>query len=132
MSEENVEVVRAAYACLNRGAFDAGLALMHPEAEWVEDPRVPGARTRRGRAEIRQYVESMDRYWRGMHFEPERFVERGDEVLALGRLTAQSPRGGPQIDRTFDQMVTLRDGKIIRLRWFATRQEALEAAGLGE
>jgi ketosteroid isomerase-like protein len=132
MSQENVEIVKAAYACLNRGDFDAGLALMHPEAEWVEDAQVPGARTRRGLVEIRQYVESMPRYWQGLHVEPERFVDRGDEVLALGRLTAHSPRGGPGIDRTFDQMITLRDGKIVRARWFSTRQEALEAAGLEE
>ena len=132
MSQENVEVVKAAYACLNRGDFDAGLALMHPEAEWVEDPLVPGAKTRRGLGEIRRYVESMPRFWESLRVEPERFVDRGDEVLVLGRLTAHTRRGGPEIERTFDQMVTLRDGKIISIRWFSARQEALEAAGLSE
>jgi ketosteroid isomerase-like protein len=132
MSEENVEVVRAAYACLNRGDLDAVLELMHPECEWVEDPRVPGARTRRGLGEIRPYVESMPRFWEGLRVEPERFVDRGDEVFALARLTAYTRRGGPEIDRTFDQMITLRDGKMVRGRWFSTRKDALEAAGLSE
>jgi ketosteroid isomerase-like protein len=56
MSQENVEVVKAAFARGSRGDFDGLLALFHPRVEWVEDPRVPGAITRRGHAEVKQGI----------------------------------------------------------------------------
>lgn len=34
MSEENVELVRSAYAAFNRGDFDAVGRFFHPEIEW--------------------------------------------------------------------------------------------------
>ena len=34
MSQENVEVVRSAYAAFNRSDFDAVAAALHPDVEW--------------------------------------------------------------------------------------------------
>ena len=34
MSQENVELVPAAYAAFNRGDFDAVAAALHPDVEW--------------------------------------------------------------------------------------------------
>ena len=132
MSQENVEVVKAAFARGSRGDFDAPLALVHPGAEWIEDPRMPGAITRRGDAEVRRYFESLPRYGEELRFELERFVDYGDEVLALARVTTRARRGGPEIGRPFDAIFTVRDGKIVRGRSFSTRHEALDAAGLRE
>jgi uncharacterized protein len=132
MSQENVEIVKAAFAHASRGDFDGLLALFHPRVEWVEDPRVPGAITYRGHAEVKRYFESMPRYWEELRVEPERFVDYGDEVLALARVTTRARRGGPEIDRPFDAIFTVRDGKIVRGRWFSTRHDALDAAGLRE
>ena len=133
MSQENVEVVKAVFARGSRGDFDGLLALFHPGVEWVEDqdPRVPGAITRRGRAEVKRYFESMPR-WGKLRIEPERLVDYGDEVLALARVTTRARRGGPEIDRPFDAIFTVRDGKIVRGRSFSTRHDALDAAGLRE
>jgi ketosteroid isomerase-like protein len=130
MSEKNVEIFRRAIDAFNRGDFEAALALCHSEVEWVGDPRVSGVRTRRGHAEVKRYLETVPRYWEELRLEPERFVDRGDQVLVLARMTARTRRGGPEIERQFDQVITLRDGKITRGRWFLTREEALEAAGL--
>ena len=132
MSQENVEVVKAAFARGSRGDFDGLLALVHPGAEWIEDPRMPGAITRRGDAEVRRYFESLPRYGEELRFELERLVDYGDEVLALARVTTRARRGGPEIDRPFDTIFTVRDGKIVRGRSFSTRHDALEAAGLSE
>jgi ketosteroid isomerase-like protein len=129
MSRENVEVVKAAFARGSRGDFDGLLALFHPEVEWVEDPHLAGANTRRGHAEVKRYFESMPR---DLRVEPERFVDYGDDVLALARVTTRARRGGPEIDRPFDTIFTVRDGKIVRGRSFSTRHDALEAAGLRE
>jgi ketosteroid isomerase-like protein len=130
MSQENVEVFRLAIDAFNRCDFDAALALCDPEVEWVGDPRVSGVQTRQGHPEVRQYLETIPRYWEELRLEPERFIDRGDQLLVLARMVARTRRGGPEIDRQFDQVITMRDGKIVRGRWFLTRDEALEAAGL--
>jgi ketosteroid isomerase-like protein len=132
MSRENAEVVKAVFARGSRGDFDGLLALFHPEVEWVEDPHVPGAITRRGHSEVRRYFEGMPRYGEELRVEPERFVDYDDEVLALARVTTRARRGGPEIDRPFDAIFTVRDGMIVRGRSFSTRHDALDAAGLRE
>jgi ketosteroid isomerase-like protein len=74
----------------------------------------------------------MPRHWEELRFEPERFVDYGDEVLALARVTTHPRRGGPEIDRPFDAIFTVRDGMIVRARLFSSRHDALDAAGLSE
>jgi ketosteroid isomerase-like protein len=45
---------------------------------------------------------------------------------------ARGRAGGVPIARQTAQLMTLRDGKIVRQDFFASRAEALEAAGLTE
>ena len=59
MSQENVEIVKDAYARSSRGDFDGLLALFDPGVEWVDDPLVAGAVARRGHAEVKRYFESL-------------------------------------------------------------------------
>jgi ketosteroid isomerase-like protein len=132
MSEENVDIFRRAIDAFNRSDFEAALALCHPEVEWIGDPRISGARMRHGHADVKRYLESIPRYWEELCLEPEQFVDCGDRVLVLARMTARTRRGGPEINRCFDQVIRFRDGKIFRGHWYLTRAEALTAAGLRE
>jgi ketosteroid isomerase-like protein len=133
MSEENVEVVRRALEAFNRGDLQAALAYLHPDGEVADDPRVPGGgTTHRGNTEVERYLKSLSRYWESVRYVPERFVDRGDDVLVLTRMTTHTRRGGPEIERQLDLMVTLRERRIFRVRTFSSRKEALEAAGLSE
>jgi ketosteroid isomerase-like protein len=42
MSQENIEVVRSAFAAWNRGDLDAWLETFHPRAEWRTSGAFPG------------------------------------------------------------------------------------------
>jgi len=132
MSEKNVEIERRSLDAFNRGDLEAAFADVDPETELIDDPRVPGGQTLRGKAEGERYFDSLSRYWESVRIVPERLVDLGDDVLILGRMIARTRRGGPEIERALDQMVTLHDGKIIRNRVFSSRDDALEAAGLSE
>ena len=48
MSQENVEIVRRGIESFNRRDMAAIRADAHPQIEWVEDPRYPGAQTFHG------------------------------------------------------------------------------------
>jgi ketosteroid isomerase-like protein len=52
--------------------------------------------------------------------------------LAVVRLTGRGVASGVEIDQRFFQVYAVRNGKIIRMVEFVTRDEALEAAGLKE
>jgi ketosteroid isomerase-like protein len=43
MSQENVEIVRAAIESFNRGDLDTLLREMPPEIEWHDQPELPGS-----------------------------------------------------------------------------------------
>jgi ketosteroid isomerase-like protein len=63
---------------------------------------------------------------------PERFIDCGDQVLVFVRSEARARSSVPDIDEQWAHLLTVRDGKAVRLQQFRDRDEALEAAGLRE
>jgi hypothetical protein len=45
---------------------------------------------------------------------------------------ARGKTSGAEVDMRRGQVLTLRDGKVVRWRLFRTKEEALEAVGLSE
>jgi len=132
MSEENVEVVRRAYSYVEQGDFQALVELFDPDAEYIEDPRIPGAVTRQGRAEIRRYGESLSRYWQSIELKIERCAQRGADVVVFSSIRARAKASGVELDRPLFHVFSVRDGKLVRAQWLSSESEALEAAGLEE
>ena len=62
----------------------------------------------------------------------ERAFDCGDEVLLFVRVRGQGSHTGIPLDVQIAQLVTLRDGKVVRVKVFPDRDEALEAAGLSD
>jgi ketosteroid isomerase-like protein len=54
----------------------------------------------------------------------------GDRVLVVTHHRATGRASGAPISERTTQVMTLRGGKIVRQDFFASREEALEAAGL--
>ena len=53
-----------------------------------------------------------------------------DQVVAVLRFGGHAKQSGVGTEQTFATVYTIRDGKIARGREYATRDQALEAAGL--
>jgi ketosteroid isomerase-like protein len=130
MSQENVEIVRRAYETFNAGDISGWLALHSPDAELHDLPVLPGAAVHRGHAELRTWAEQMIETAEDLRFEPQRFIEAGDFVLASVRGTGKGRGSGVPAEISFFHVAEFGDGKIRRLRSYATEDEALEAAGL--
>ena len=131
MSQENVEIVRAAYDAFNRGDRDAAFRDMHPEFEltWQGAPD-PGPH--RGHQEARARIEDGVAAYGTVSYELDNVRESGEQVVAL--ITARvRPKGtGAEIENRVGHVWTLRDGNVVSLHMFPKRQQALEAAGLWE
>jgi ketosteroid isomerase-like protein len=141
MSEENVEIIRQAYASYNaavsapnpREAIRAFLErFADPEIEWDPPPIQVEQQIYRGIDGVMEFFETILEAFEQVRQVPERFIDCGDQVLVFLRSEARGRTAGLEINEQWAHLVTVRDGKIVRLQQFRDRDEALEAAGLSE
>ncbi len=133
MSEENVELVRQAFEAFNEGGADA--------AEVFYDPAVvldnsqspfPDAGVYRGLESVRKWFEGLAEAFGDISYEVEAVRDLGDQVAVSLRVRGSGPHSGIDVDYRFAPLITMRDGKIVRVDRFTDLPEALEAAGLSE
>jgi len=132
MSQENVEIVRRAVELIR--PFDesfsgsrVGTNLLDPAFE-VHDHDSPDLGLLRGHAGFLRWID----YWDAMDWslDPEEFIDAGERVVVLARLSARGRESGVSLERRDGMVWTVRDGKAVRLDYFNNATKALEAAGL--
>jgi ketosteroid isomerase-like protein len=103
-----------------------------PDIEWVEDPQRADGRVYRGHEGVQQSFERWLEQWDEYAFEAERFIDCGDDVLAVAREHARGLTSGASVSSRIFAVYTIRAGKIARYREFYDEQAALKAVGLEE
>jgi ketosteroid isomerase-like protein len=131
MSEQNVEVVRKVYEALNRRDWDAGFHDMHPDFEMTTQREI-AAGTRRGRKQVQEFVEEYSAAFDNHIFEPDEFLENGDQVVVLLTRRARPKGGSADIVVRNGHLWTVRDGTILSMKSFPDPEKALEAVRLRE
>jgi ketosteroid isomerase-like protein len=80
-----------------------------------------------------RFWEGIDETFEELWLEPQEWVDAGDRVATRLRHHGQGKESGVEIDaELYHQVATFRDGRIVRMEYFATWAEALEAAGVSE
>jgi ketosteroid isomerase-like protein len=133
MSEENVDLVRRAYAELGPNPAQADPSAIArfaaPDIEFDFTAVYPDAPTVRGTEALTQSLP----WGRSAKLEPERFFDVDDErVLVFVRVTATGEGSGVPVELRDAHEITLRDGLVTRVKVYLDRTQALEAAGLSE
>jgi ketosteroid isomerase-like protein len=138
MSQENVEVVRRVFDASAQRDADTVFSLFDPEAEW-DNSRGPfkdliGAGVYRGHEGLRRFWhEYYAEAWESVEDNLEELIDIGDSVVSVVNSRARGRASGVEVEWTHNAGVwTIRDGKVVRVAWFTTREEALKAAGLRE
>jgi ketosteroid isomerase-like protein len=135
MSEENVEVVRKAFAYEFYGHGGRTEAAMYFAPDFEMNP-VEGGRMEEERStgldSIRDNFERWAGAWENLDVTAEKFVDAGDRVLVTMRHRGRGRTSGVEVDARFFVVYTLREGKVSRVDEYTEREEALEAAGLSE
>jgi uncharacterized protein len=132
MSQENVEVVRRAFEAFSRDDWDAFIGMLDPEIEWATTGQFVGGQVYRGHAGVREFLDALGGEFDGFHAEPQGFASASDVVVADIRVSGTGKRSGAPVELQFTVVASLRSGRVIRVRNFLERQEALKAAGLRE
>jgi ketosteroid isomerase-like protein len=142
MSQENVEIVRRAYEVYNE-IGRTGPEFVDPEelapdlwehlapdVELYERSELPDAKVYRGRDEIKEYWRKTQEVFAVARWETLEFIDLGPAVAVVTKVTATGRGSEVSVEMDETDVVWFRDGLIVRLQGFATRGQAVEAAGL--
>jgi len=130
MSEENVQKVREYIAAYNRRDLDAAVESFDPEIDWVLPAR-QSSDNARGPEEVKGFWREIDETMDELQLEPQEHVDAGDRVATRLRHRGRGKGSGAELDEElYHQVATFRDGKMVRLEYFAEWAEARRAAGL--
>jgi ketosteroid isomerase-like protein len=134
MSQENVEIVRACSEAFMNGDIETALDALDPEIEWhATVGGLDEGRVARGREEVVQGFVDYFEVWEQMEMRAEKFIDAGGEdVVVFHHEVAKGRESGVVVETDTGTVQTVRDGKIVRVRSYMDRNQALEAAGLSE
>jgi uncharacterized protein len=132
MSQENVEIVRTAFAAFERGDMDALLELCDDDIAITQPPDLPGIPgEQRGHSGVLEALAIWPEQWEDYRSELVRIVaDRGDLVVVTARTRGRGKQSGVQVEMDFAFVFTVSDEKIVEWRLFMREDQALEAAGL--
>jgi ketosteroid isomerase-like protein len=137
MSEENVEIVRRMYDAAARRDSDVVLAIYDPEVE-VDMSRAPcrdlvGKRFYHGHDGLRAFYREWNSAWETVESDVEELIDAGERVVSVETTRGRGAASGAAVELHQCGIWTLRARRIVRVEWLdATREEALEAAGVPE
>jgi ketosteroid isomerase-like protein len=127
VSQENVDIVRAAFASADPLSSYERLA---PDAVFDFTAVYPDQPLLRGIEQMRAFRDSGP-WGRSMRFVAERYFDVDEErVLVFVRATASGRQSGAPVRAAAAHEFTLREGLIVRVKVHSNRDEALEAMGL--
>jgi ketosteroid isomerase-like protein len=137
MSQANVDFVRAQMEAFNRGDIEAVLAAYDPAIEFEvatdQGRDSPDFAVYHGVDEVRAMLADFLEAFSEMRLEPERFVDGGDAVIVVLRVRQRGRASGAEVASTrYANVVTLREGKIVRVQDFPEPADAFAALGLVE
>ena len=127
ISQENVDKARAFIEAYNRRDFDAAVESFDPEIDWVL-PAHQSSDSGRGPDEVRRFWEGLDETFEELRLDPQEFVDDGDQVATRLRYYGRGKGSGIVVEgELYHQVVTFRDGRMVRIEYFTDWDQALEA-----
>jgi ketosteroid isomerase-like protein len=99
------------------------------DVEWVNPHDAVERGSRQGIDSFNEAIRSVYAAWEEVRFEPERIIDSGDEVVALGQVRGRGRGAGIEVARPHGEIWTFRDGRAIQMRWFHSHSETLKPPG---
>jgi ketosteroid isomerase-like protein len=135
MSQADVDLVRRALeAGVPRDGASA-LALYDPALVW-DVSRLQGvdfgAGLIHGHDGFRHWLREWYTAWESTHNDVEELIDAGEYVVSIMTQRGRGRASGAQVELKQYAVWTIHDGKIARVVWFPTREEAFAAVGLSK
>ena len=131
MSQENVEIVRTGVEAFNAGDWDRYFDQLDPDVEWWDRGDEPTRPCIAGTRVSAHFWLTLLRRWRlGCKRRSSSTPPSG--WLSPFRLHGHGKTSGAEFEEHEVHALRLRDGKIVEVREYRTKEQALEAVGLRE
>jgi ketosteroid isomerase-like protein len=129
MSADDIRTVREAAEAMTRGDWDAALQTLAEDVEWDTSFRAGGG-IYHGHPGVVHNVGEWFATWESYGQVTESIEDLGGGiVLSVVRERGRGRGSGVRIDHRIAALQTVRDGKITRVKFFPSREEALAEAG---
>ena len=116
-AQENVQIVKDAYAAFGRGDIQGLLALLAKDVEWISPGgALPPAGTYRGPAAVADFFQKLSETVEFSSFEPREFVADGDRVLVVGFDSWRAKATNRTFEGHWVMAFTVRNAKVTNVR----------------
>jgi len=132
MSRETLDVVRTATEAMLSGDAEAALEALDPDVEWhATVGGVDEGRVYHGRQEVAQAFVDYFTTWERIELRADEYIDAGgDEVVVFFHEVAKGRASGAIVETDTGTVNTVKDGRIVRVRSYMDRDDALKAAGV--
>lgn len=127
--EVDLNILRDAYATLNRGDIAGFVKNFDPQIVRVEFEGLPMAGAFQGLEAVKAHVAESRSTWAVGSCEPERFIVAGDRVVMTCHVRVRLKDQTEWLEGRTADVFTFRNGKVVEFRTFAEEEDALEYAG---
>jgi ketosteroid isomerase-like protein len=133
VSLENLERLRRLYAAYNEKDVEAFIAGCDPAIRFESAFAAVGGEVYRGPAGVRAFFDDMTDAWGDeVRAEPEAYFDLGDRILAFHTLRGEGKNSGASVVMPVALIVQWREDRVVYLKAFASRQDALTELGVSE
>jgi len=133
MSENDVRILKDVFDAMARGEVTALVQRTDEEIRVYPRPEEPGVRdVYEGWEGLEEYMVNWFSGWDDYGVEAVRFIDTGDEVIAVARERGRIEGSGMELVEDFTHSFRLRDGRIVEWRMYDSHAQALERFGLQE
>jgi len=131
VSQENVEVVRAAISAFVRRDYEGVLSLCDEDIEITQAVGFAGIPDKlHGHAGVLEAFDLWAEQWDDYQTEILRVADLGDYVIVAQMVRGRGKGSGVQVEMPLPLLFSVRTGKISEWHMFASEKEALKAVGL--
>ena len=133
MSQENLELVRAAFRSFEEGDIEGVLRACDENVEITQSAELLGvSRNQYGHEGVREAFGFWPEQWEDFRIELLRVADTGDQVLVSTLQHGRGKGSGVEVEMPFSFVFTVRAGKVVSWQIFTREAEALKAAGIEE
>lgn len=132
MSQENVEIVRRFWDARNAGDHEAACAELDPDVVVdLSRSRSPYRGVRHGHGGYRRLIREAGEGWGNIRFDAEEIIDLGEYVVVVSHLSVRGRSSGIEMRGSGANAFRVSGGRIVEFVLYQTKDEALDAVGLG-
>jgi uncharacterized protein len=132
VSPPNVETMERMWAAWHGDDMSKWLEFFAVDAVWHTREDEPDAGSYRGHEGINRLMEFWTDNFDDLRVEPEEFVDAGDQVVVTSVLHGKGRASGATVELPYTFICALNDGKIVEIREYVSKDEAMKALDVGE